>query len=182
MRVVACVLITVLAGVAHADTPVPRNAISVHPLSLQSYGVALQYERDLAPSRFSLAGELAVRAGAGGDYDSLTLGIAGELRFWLRLGAPYSGLDARAMVGPFVAARFSAALTSVQDARDDRSIGSAISLVQGVSIGYRFAFFHHVELSAALGPAVRVEIDPGGRLPTAVGVTMAFGLTAGWLF
>jgi hypothetical protein len=38
--------------------------------------------RDLPAQRISLAGGFALRTTAAGDYDSRTLGVAGEVRYW----------------------------------------------------------------------------------------------------
>ena len=166
---------------AHADSP-PQNAISIRPLALESHGLAVAYERDLAPSRFSILGELGVRDGVSGDYDALTISVAGEARWWLRLGAPGSHLDPSTMIGPFVSLRLVLARGHVRDVVRDRTLGSFMSIKPGVSIGYRLAFFRHVELSASLGPAMSIELATDGRMPSAVTPTMAFGLSVGWLF
>jgi hypothetical protein len=173
--------ICVSASTAHAESP-PRNAVSLRPLALESHGLAAMYERDLAPSRFSVAGELGIRDGVSGDYDALTISAAGELRWWLRLGAAGSELDPSAMIGPFVALRLVVARASVRDVTRDRALGSFMSIKPGAAIGYRLALFRHVEVSASLGPALSVEMGTGSRLPAALTPTMSFGLSVGWLF
>ena len=165
------VLILAVAGAARGEEP--TTAVSLHLPALYGRAFGAQAERWLGWQRLSLAAGLGVRSAAMADYDSLTLGAGVEARRWL-------GDDPR-MRGWYLGLRFDASRTTL-DAAGDRRVGTALSLALGASVGYRFLFFDHVELTPAIGLAAVEEIDPSGRMGPATRWTGLVGLTAGWMF
>ena len=184
-------LLTVLTGPASAGSPSrqifdirPRHAVSLLVPSLGDTGLAMQYEHLVLPDRWSLSGSLAVRSTAGGDYDSLSISVGGELRYWWRGRALWSTLQ-HTMVGPYVGARLDIERTSLRQTSSpdgDRSLGSMTSLATTVVLGYRFALWRRVEITPGLGWGWRGDIDPSGTVPSRSRLVILAGLTVGWLF
>lgn len=161
--------------------PAPRNAFSLHVLSLLNSGVALQYERLVAPPRFSLAGSLGYRGSGGSDFDVVE-GTAGtEGRYWLWGKDGFSRFDERGMLGPFIGFRFDFGYTNVS--QGERSVGESLRFAEAVQLGARVAIAHRIEITPSVGMGLRHEVDPSGRLAAWTRFELIrFGLTAGVLF
>jgi len=165
------------AGAAYADdgeallaTAPPReNVASVPLLALSPSSFALQAERYL-DRRFSIAASAAVDRAAGGDYQSLGIGLGVEGRYWFKRRASGSG--------PFGAARLDVNRTSVSTA--GASIGSAWSFAESALCGWRWIVSERVEITPAVGLVVHTELATG--LAASTRATGTVGITAGWLF
>src|SRR5438105_1162485 len=70
----------------------PRNAVAIYPLALTAPGFAIEYERFVAPRRWSFAAGIGGKDAAHGDYRSFTLTPSLELRFWLIGRGPFAEL------------------------------------------------------------------------------------------
>jgi hypothetical protein len=170
-------LLVAVPGLARADGP--RHALSVELPSLTAAGLSVQYENFTLPDRWSFAGSVGARSAAQDDYGSLTLSAGAEARYWARGRALGSNLR-RSMIGPFVSARVDMARTSMS--MEGRAMGSALTLTEMFSAGYRFAAWRGLELTPHAGIGVRTEIDGNGRLPAWTRGTASLGITAGWMF
>jgi hypothetical protein len=170
-------LLVTIPGLARADRP--RHAVSMELPSLTTTGVNVQYENFTLPDRWSFAGSLGARSAAEDDYGSLTLSAGVEARYWARgrsIGSSLSG----SMIGPFISARVDMAHTRMN--MEERAIGSALTLTEMLSIGYRLAAWRGLEITPHTGIGLRTEIDGSGRLPAWTRATASLGLTAGWMF
>jgi hypothetical protein len=174
---ICLIILGAVPGTARGDGP--RHAISVEVPSLTTAGASARYENFLLPDSWSVAGRLGVRGAAQSDYGSFTMSAGAEARYWARGRAFRSGLR-HAMIGPFVSAGVDVAHTSTS--MDGRDIGSAITVTEMISVGYRFAAWSKVEITPYAGIGVRTEIDRNGRLPAWTRGTASLGLTAGWMF
>ena len=172
------------AGAAQAaDKPMdpgPRNALSVHPFSITSHGLALQYERYLFPRHWSLALGTGFRSSSRGDYSSWTTSVGIEPRYWL-WGTNRSQLAADAMVGPFASVRFDMAWLTMTDTRRDKWVGGNVGLSFVGNIGWRFAI-GHFETTPSFGLGTRTDFDPKGRLAPWTRAVIRFDWTMGWMF
>lgn len=164
-----------------AEAPPPRHAVSLHLLSLGTRGLALEGERQLR-RRFSAVAGLALRSPARGDYESLSITGSGEARWWITGRAPWTGLAAGAMVGPYLGVRVDASRTATTEAATGRGIGSTLTLAESLTAGYRFAFWGRLEITPKASLGVRHEIDLGGRLAPWTRGALGFAMTAGVLF
>lgn len=187
---VSAVLTGVATGTAAAgpsvsvERPAPATAVSLHLLSIGTRGLAIEGERHdvgLGP-RLSVAAGLAMRAPALGDYSSRQITGSGELRWWLTGDAPWADFASRAMIGAYLGARIDLGHTSTTDAVDGSHLGSTVTVAESLTAGYRFAFWHRVELTPSLTLGMRHEIDRSGRLAPWTRASLGFGLTAGALF
>jgi hypothetical protein len=169
---IAAALLAAAAGVAHADPPaLPTTVVSLPLPSLSLGGGAVQAERYLdARRRFSVAASLGLRSGAQQDYDSYTLALGSEGRwyFWSK----------RPGKGPFAAARLDASRTSVSMA--GRDLGSDWRVASSLLVGWRWILYRRVEISPSFGLVRYVDL-PGGRLAASQSGTISFGLTIGWV-
>jgi hypothetical protein len=152
---------TVALGTARAD-----ETVWVAPVAFTYHGVAAEYERDLPERPISLAVGLALRSTADGDYDSTTVGVAGEARYWIRRHW-------------YAAGRLDLAHTSVTDEMDE-TIGRQHTIGVAALTGYRFAPWRGLELRPYAGLAVRRDSDHDGRLAAWTRPGLAYGLALGW--
>lgn len=179
-RAIACAVVgglLLMAGGAAADPDVtaeasPRNAVSVHVLTLGQSGGAAQVERDTGWRKTSVAVGLGLYSAAMGDYDSRTVGVGVELKRWFGSRPP--------MRGWFGALRLDVAKTSMVMEAEDREIGSSWTTTLSLAGGYRWLLWSRVELTPSLGFAV--VRDSGERSPVTARAVPLLGLTAGWMF
>lgn len=186
MRALAAVAVTgavLWTGSARAESDGPKNALSVGPLAFFADGASLQYERYLAPPRYSLAGALGLRSGASGDYSAMTPSAGIEARWWLPGRSAVGAWAGRAMIGPFVSLRLDLSWTVLSDDLQDRTVGSMVDLAETAWFGWRFSLLRKVEWTVQMGAGLRHEIDPDGRIASQTRWTpFAFGTTVGWMF
>lgn len=167
---------------AHADEAGPRNAVSVHPLSLGAHGLALQYERYIWPRHLSLAFGLAFRSSSRGDYASWVTSTGVEPRFWLMRNRVRSlRLGADAMIGPYLGLRTDVSWLLMSDTRRDAWVGGSVGLSFVGSFGYRFTI-RRVEITPAAGVGTRTDFDVAGRLAPWTRAVLRLDTTVGWLF
>ena len=145
--------------------------IATQPLALIGRGVALSYERQIAP-RLSAVALGGVRGAAEQDFSSKTVTAGAELRYWLRGRTP--------MRGPFLALHASGAYTRLTDDAMGY-VGSQVALAQRLDIGWRFTIRDRVAIAPAVGLGLREDIDGAGRLATTVRGHLAIGLELGWM-
>ncbi len=176
--VAAIVLLWPCAAVAE---PAPkRNALSYEPFAITSRGFLGQYER-LVWKRASVVGGLGGRAGARGDFSSLTWTLHTEGRWYLVRREALSGV--RGVAGPYLALGVDLAHTSLHDQVDDRPLGGSWSLVESGKFGYRFVAWELQEITPTVGFAVVHAFDDRGRLAPSTRVSVfSLGLTVGWVF
>lgn len=164
----AVVIAGVLASTtAHAE---PKDVIATQPLALVARGIAVSYEHRIA-DRWSAQGFTGFRAAALEDYNSRTVVIGGELRFWLRARTP--------MRGPFFALHASIGYTRLADDVMGR-VGASTALTQRVDFGWRFTIRNKVALGPTLGLGTREDID-SGPLATTIRPSLAIGFELGWI-
>jgi hypothetical protein len=159
----------------------PANAVSVPLLAVLDGGLAVQYERFVAPPRVSVATSLGARASGGHDFDTLEGSFGTEPRLWLIGKEPFSRFVGPAMVGPYLGFRLDVGITRVS--QEGRFCGSSVAIAEALLLGVRFVFVRHVELTPNFGIGVRTEFDPSGRLAAWTRPELVrFGLAAGVLF
>lgn len=184
-RVALALVLAATTGVAAnaraADDAGPRNALSVHPFSITSHGLAVQYERYLLPRHWSLALGLGFRSSSRGDYSSWVTAAGIEPRYWLWGPDRSKHLGSDAMVGPFASLRFDAAFMTMSDTTRDKWIGGNVGLSLVGSFGWRFAI-GPVELTPSLGVGARTDFDAAGRLAPWTRAVYRFDWTAGYMF
>ncbi len=181
---VAAALVAALGVSAEAraaDDAGPRNALSVHPLSITSHGLALQYERYLFPRHWSLALGTGFRSSSRGDYSSWVTSVGIEPRYWLWGTNRSAKLGADAMVGPFLSLRFDTAWMTMTDTKRDRWVGGNVGVSLVGSFGWRFAI-GHLETTPSFGLGSRTDFDPKGRLAPWTRAVIRFDWTVGWMF
>jgi hypothetical protein len=180
---IALAWVTVVASSARAqDKAGPRNAISVHPFSLTSHGLAVQYERYLKPRSFSLVLGLGVRSSSRSDYSSWATSVGIEPRYWLARDPTRSKrLGADAMIGPYLSLRTDVAYLMMTDTTRDQWVGGNIGLSFVGSFGWRFAI-GRVEITPSIGLGSRTDFDAAGRLAPWTRAVYRFDWTVGWMF
>jgi hypothetical protein len=178
------VILLALVSVAHADElsvekrkATPRNTISIPLTALPLHGATVEVERDLPNRHLSIVAALGVRSTAGGDYDSRTLGVGGEVRYWILRRAIWTARPRGSAVGWYVAARVDAGRTTLQ--MDGEELGAVDTLSVGAFTGYRFAPWKGLEVRPYLGAAMRHESNTG---PSWTRPGLAYGLAVGWQF
>ena len=181
MRTLALIAALCAPAVALADAPAldfPRNAVSVRPFALTSHGFNAEYERYFPWHALSVAAGPDLRFGAGGDFQSLTLGAGAEARLWLR-GSVLRHHAPLPMEGPYASARGELAFTSLRDRVDGRGLGAMATTIFSVGLGWRFAL-GPVQLSPSI--ALGLDSELGGGLAGSTRGTAILGFTAGWMF
>ncbi len=174
-----CAAVLVLPHVASAEPKGKRNAIVHKPIALLSSGIAVEYERYLA-ERWSVLGGAGARRAAREDFDSYTLTLLSEGRFWLTRSDWASGYAG--MAGPYLAFAFDAGRTSVRYVPSDRHVGAMWKLEESFRFGNRFVIWGLQEVSVALALDVMHEFDEKGRLAPNTQLTIGADLTVGWVF
>lgn len=159
----ALVILLALVATAHAEPA--RNTISILPRAFLSTGIAVEGERTIPARKLSVAIAINARSTAGGDYDSATLGLGGELRWWFRRHW-------------YAAARVDVDRTSLS--MDGASLGAMRTLSFGVRAGFRWNPWRALEVRPFVGIAVRT--DAGGGLPAWRRGGFDYGLALGWSF
>ena len=154
-----------------AKTAPPRHAISLHLLSLDTRGLAIEGERRLRPRLSAVAG-LALRAPAGGDYESLAITGSGEARWWIK----------GAITGPYLGARIDLSRASIRAVDGGQRIGQTLTVAESLTAGWRFAFWGRLEITPSASLGLRHEIDLDGRLAPWTRASLGLALTAGVLF
>lgn len=163
------------------DTIGKRNAISTQPLALIGRGVAVDYERLVAPPRFSLVGVAGVRGPALGDYTSTTADLGVEGRVWARPDAGKSCAN-MAMSGPYLGLRFDVGYTWVTDRTVDRVIGRSVGFDPTLAFGWRFVAWRLLEITPSIQGGARIDYDTTSRLVAWARPTIGVGLSVGWMF
>jgi hypothetical protein len=170
------------ASARAADDAGPRNAISVHPFSLTSHGLAVQYERYLKPRHLSLVLGVGARSSSRADYSSLVTSVGIEPRFWLARDPTRSKrLGKNAMVGPYLSLRFDTSYLMMTDTTRDQWVGGSLGLSFVGSFGFRFAL-GRLEITPSIGVGSRTDFDAAGRLAPWTRAVYRFDWTVGWLF
>ncbi|HEX6767299.1 MAG TPA: hypothetical protein VF103_17495, partial [Polyangiaceae bacterium] len=121
-----------------------------------------------------------VRFGAREDFESRTLLLHGEARYWLvrrELISKETG-----MVGPFAGVGLNFARTTVENRLLDRSLGSMLTFEETARAGYRFVAFGFQEITPSFALGLSHEFDEEGRLAPTTGFVVGLNLTVGWLF
>ncbi|MCC6214691.1 MAG: hypothetical protein IT376_07465 [Polyangiaceae bacterium] len=171
------------AGGARGAVAAPqpkRNAVTYEPFAIGSRGVAVGYERLVAP-RWSVGGGLGVWSSARGDYSSLGLAVRGEVRLWLAGREVFA--NTHGLAGPFLGFSLDAARTALRDERRDRDLGAAYTSSELVRLGHRFVVLGVQELTPALGVGLAHDVDAQGRLAaTSRVVPFSLALSVGWVF
>jgi hypothetical protein len=175
---VALLVLAAHTGVARGEAP-PRHTVSVGLPGLVYRGVAAELERDLPASRIGVVGGLQLRSTAAGDYGSTTIGVAGEVRAWLRRRAVWTARPAGSPVGWYAAARIDLARTQLADDAGT-ALGAHRTVGLALLVGYRLAPWRGLELRPYAGPAWRRDVDAAGRLAPWSRGSLALGLAAGW--
>ncbi len=159
----------------------PKNVVSLQLMSLLNSGVAVQYERFLAPPRVSIVTGLGLRGSGGPDIDVFESSFSTEGRVWLVGKAPFSRFAQPAMVGPYVGVRLDLGLTKVS--QDGQVLGTSYRISESLMLGVRFAFAHRFEVTPSMGFGLRTDIDPRGELAPWTRVELfRLGVTAGVMF
>jgi hypothetical protein len=182
VRAAAVAFALALAATAHASVARAdelRTTVSIEPRAFVGHGVAAEVERDLPAQRLSLAGAASLRSTAGGDYDSSTIGLGAELRYWFRRDAIWSPRPRGSAIGWYAAARIDVQRTSLSDGMD-ASLGSMTTYSSALLAGYRFAPWRGLEIRPYVGLAQR--IDTGGDLPSWRRGSLVYGVALGWSF
>jgi hypothetical protein len=150
-RLVATAVLVAGARVAAADPPDYAVWVSIPSLD-GAAGAELGAERRVAP-RLAVAVELGARESASGDFDGLTVGGGGELRWFFRGGSGWSrdGLD---RAGWFTGVRIDVARTGLE--MDDRSLGSIWQVGAGPELGYRLAPWRGLSITGVVTATERV--------------------------
>jgi hypothetical protein len=173
---IAAAALIALTGTAAAE---PRTTISVQPRAMVAHGLSVEVERDLPAQHVSVVGAVSMRSTAGGDYDSMTAGLGGEVRYWLRRRAIWTKRPRGAAIGWYVAGRVDLERTSLRDGMDER-VGAMSTVAFAALVGYRFAPWRGLEVRPFTGLAHHVE--SGGDLPSWHRSTLVYGLSLGWSF
>jgi hypothetical protein len=181
MRALIVIAVLLAAGEARADdeAPPPRYTASLGTTSLLAHGLSVELERDLPRYRISAVGALALRSTAGGDYDSSTIGVGAEVRYWFRRGAIWTRRPAGSPVGWYAALRLDTSHTSVTDA-SDAEIGAQHTVGLAALGGYRFAPWRGLEVRPFAGFTIRHDRDHHGKLAGWTRPGFAYGLAVGW--
>jgi len=174
---IAIAIVARLAAPARADEP-HRNTVSLGVPAGFERGIAVEVERDLPREHVSIAGAVALRSSAGGDYDSLGGALGVEARYWIRRRAIWTGRPRGSAIGWYLASRIDLAHTRLT--MDGARIGAERQASLGVLAGYRFAPWRGLEIRPYTGVAVRREWDPDGRIPPWNRAGVLFGLALGW--
>ena len=159
-----------------------KNAFELRPLAVLERGFGVQYERFVKPPKFSIATGLAVRSGALADFRSITIAAGSEVRLWLAGRPPFSAVGRGAMVGPYVGFRLDLGFTQLTDRLEGRSVGSAVTVSESFTFGFRATLWRFFEITPSTGFLLVHDIDPSGRIASLTHPTMSFGLTWGWMF
>jgi len=133
-------------------------------------------QRDLPAQQISVVGGLGLRSTAGGDYDSSTVDVAAEVRYWFRRHAIWSARARGAPVGWYAAVRLDLDRTSLT--MGDDSLGSMRTIGVALRAGYRFAPWRGLEVRPYFGIAARN--DAGGGLPGWGRGGVDYGVAVGW--
>jgi hypothetical protein len=177
----AAVVVTSIGLHARADDAGPMNALSVHPFSITSHGLALQYERYVVPRHWSVAFGLGGRSSSSGDYSSWETTAGIEPRYWLWGPNRSTRLGSDAMIGPFVSLRVDGAWLTMTDTTRNRWVGGNVGISLVGSFGWRFAI-GHFETTPSLGLGARTDFDATGRLAPWTRYVIRVDWTAGWMF
>jgi hypothetical protein len=162
------------------DPPKKLNVVSYEPFAITSRGLLVQYERLVLP-RFSVIGGAGGRLGAREDFQSTTWTVHGEARFWTAGKDYVSGF--RGLAGPHAAFSVNLGRTTVHDRREDRRVGAEWTLVETLSLGYRFVIADIQEITPSFGLALVHTFDAEGRLAPSTRLSfLSLGLTVGWVF
>jgi hypothetical protein len=178
MKALVLSILLLATATAHADET-PETTVSLGTTSLLAHGLSVEVERDLPRYRISAAGALMLRSTAGGDYDSATVGLGAEARYWFKRDAIWTRRAPGAPVGWYAALRLDTAHTSVTDAMGEE-IGAQHTIAFAVLGGYRFAPWRGLEVRPFGGIAVRHDRDHHGRLAGWTRPGVAYGLALGW--
>jgi len=160
-----------------SEGPPRRTIVSIPVFALSWNAFAIQAEQPLWRHISGMAA-IGIRDGADGDYQSTTVAVGGELRFWLR---PHQR-------GWFGGGRIEAAVMRMSAppfvdtvGNGYRTIGTTSMLTEGLVGGYRLVLFRRVDIVPTLGLLVREDFPDNG-IPADLWITGFAGLELGWVF
>jgi hypothetical protein len=163
------------------DARPPKNVLSVQLMSLVNSGLAVQYERFLAPPRVSFVTGIGFRSSGGPDIEVLETSFGAEGRVWLVGKAPFSKFEGPAMVGPYLGVRLDGGFTKVTD--EGHVLGTSYRISESLMLGVRFSFARRFEATPSMGFGLRTDIDPRGDLAPWTRLELfRLGLTLGVMF
>jgi hypothetical protein len=166
----AVVVMAVLTLPALARAEERRTVVSVPVLSVSSNAIAVQAEHPVH-RHLSVSLGLGVADGADGDYDAWTGARGAELRVWV---CPRQR-------GFFGGPRLETSVTRTTYQPEDRTIGTGMTIAEGVVIGWRFVILDHVEITPTLGWIAFHDIS-STRVPTQTRFPPVASLAIGWVF
>lgn len=171
-------LIVLVATTATAAAEPLDTTVSVELSGFADRGLIVDVERDLPERRISVDAGIVMRASAGGDYSSRTLGIGGEVRYWFKRRAIWTDRPDGSAIGWYVGGRVDLARTSLS--MDDMTLGAERQLGVSVLGGYRFAPWRGLEIRPYTGIAMRREWNAGDRVAPWTRGGIVLGFAAGW--
>lgn len=170
-------LILIAMTTAAAAEPLDTT-VSVELSGFADRGLIIDVERDLPERRISVDAGIVMRASAGGDYSSRTLGIGGEVRYWFKRRAIWTHRAHGSAIGWYVGGRLDLARTSLS--MDDMSLGAERQFGTSMLFGYRFAPWRGLEVRPYTGIAMRREWNAGDRLAPWTRGGFVLGFAVGW--
>lgn len=173
----AVLIIATLATTAGAE-PMHANTVSVELAGLSERGVIVDGERDFPELHISVDAGIVLRASATGDYSSRTLGIGGEVRYWLKRSAIWTRAPRGSAIGWYTGARIDLARTSLE--MDGASLGRERQFATSLLFGYRFAPWRGLEVRPYTGLAIRHEWDASDRVAAWTKAGLVLGFAVGW--
>lgn len=169
----ALVLTALLASPGPCPIADAKTGVAILPLALAADGLALEAERLVLPPRWSVAVGANYRDVAGGTYSGYSLGLNGELRYWLLDHGIGTCADVAVMAGPYAAAHLDLGRTHL------RGAGTATTWSVVGFVGWRFTV-SRATITPRLG--IGSTADSGGRLARGRIAAIRMGMTLGWLF
>jgi hypothetical protein len=166
---ITALLLAASAATASAETEA-STVVSVPILGVSSNAIAVQAEHPVA-RHLSVSLGVGGSDAADGDYQAFMGALGAELRVWLRTSQR----------GLFGAPRLETSMTHIRQTRDDRSLGNAWTIAEGLVAGYRFVIADHIEITPVAGMMLFHDLGPR-RLPAQTRVAFTASLALGWVF
>jgi hypothetical protein len=166
----AAIVAALVALPALAQAEDRRTVVSVPVLSVSSNAIAIQAEHPVH-RHLSVSLGLGVADGADGDYDAWTGAFGAELRVWV---SPRQR-------GFFGGPRLETSVTRTTFQPEDRTIGTGMTIAEGLVIGWRFVILDHVEITPTLGWVAFHDLS-STRVPTQTRFPPVASLAIGWVF
>lgn len=166
----ALVVAGLVAVPALASAEERRTVVSVPVLSVSSNAIAVQAEHPVH-RHLSVSLGVGVADGADGDYDARTGALGAELRIWV---SPRQR-------GFFAGPRLETSVTRTTFQPEQRSLGTGMTIAEGLVIGWRFVIVDHVEITPSLGWVAFHDIG-STQVPTQTRFPPVGSLAVGWVF